>query len=743
MDAHETNDLPAPALSSAGAVWSAPRAFLDYKPSVRERAEHRFAAFRVWYAALRGGATKTEANRMTRREWKRIGGGNVSEKSIYRWAARIDERGGEAAAVVAFCDGKECPHVRARLSVPEEFLAAVRSKALEPGVRFWSAACRYFELRWMRGETVPGLGKRATADAPFPFTTKQLRKFQPSKAAREMAGRSRFHAKVAGLLPALPVGSRNLRLRERIVLDDKRLDIVCLDDETGRPVTLTLYIAMDEGTRQILGYLLREDGAVRQTDVEALTAFILRVCGFAGHAAGYATTLKFERGTVAISPARQRLLEMLFPGQLVIERTKMLGGHNVRGDFAQTPSGNFFGKGKLESFMATLDRYTTHLAGQRGNVYRNTPLMLGDLLTTPEKLAHPNYKAKGTMIEEAVLCGQAAQAIFYGKNGNLPGAAAASAATGVRGPLLFTSELNGAVQTVIAFYNAERGHRREGFEELPVLKENGGMGSVTESSNDKARRLEMAMESQGRRLSRISAADCAALLHKVRRVIVRPNGARVRISGVERLYWHESSLAVAAAQQSSHGEKEYLALFNPEDPRELYLLKNPSGSVPPTAEALPADEKPHFFEALPMYVIAEAGSERDLAEQSTRIAANHGRVLRELGVASLPYVAEQAERRQENIRLMNDIGEPLRAMINVVESGRAFEELPASEFADELEAERGLLEAAARVQKIRERAAAQTAGTRADARAAAAAELAEFQKRHNVARDETPTPEVY
>ena len=63
--------------------------------------------------------------------------------------------------------------------------------------------------------------------------------------------------------------------------------------------------------RATLGYLLREAGAVRQTDVEGLTAFVLRVCGFAGKSAGYATTLKYERGTVAISAAREELLTRL------------------------------------------------------------------------------------------------------------------------------------------------------------------------------------------------------------------------------------------------------------------------------------------------------------------------------------------------------------------------------------------------------------------------------------------------
>ena len=45
----------------------------------------------------------------------------------------------------------------ARLAVPEEFVAALKSKVLEPGVRLWSAAVRFFEIEWLAGRVVPGL----------------------------------------------------------------------------------------------------------------------------------------------------------------------------------------------------------------------------------------------------------------------------------------------------------------------------------------------------------------------------------------------------------------------------------------------------------------------------------------------------------------------------------------------------------------------------------------------------------
>lgn len=663
--------------------WEPSKKWLDYKPTVRKRAEDRHAMLQVWYASQNAGMTKTESNRRARNEFERITGRSISDKQVYRWVATIDERGGEFAPIEAYCDEKECPHQAARLNVPEEFLAAAKSKALEPGVLAWSAAIRFFELEWANGRAVPGIGSPSAPGQPFPYTAQQLRKYAPSKAARMQAGRGKFAAKSNGLLAALPVGSAALGLRQRIVFDDKRLDIVALRDLDGAKVEVMLYIAMDESTRQILGYLLREQGGVRQTDVEALTAFVLRVCGFGGTAAGYPTTLKFERGTVAISEARQRLLEMMFPGQLIISRTAMVGGHNAAGDYSQSPTGNFFGKAKLESFMATLDRFTAHIPGQRGNVYRNTPLMLGDLLLSAERMASPQYKRTGSMLEDAIQSGQLAQAVHFVQTGALPGAFEASKATGIKGPLLYVSELNMAIQAAIAYYNAQRGHRREGYLEMPMVQPDGRLIHVRESANDKAARLERELAAMGRSLTRISEADAAVLLHKVRKITVKANGALVRINGRERRYWSESSVAIAQAQKSTLGEKEFLALYNPEDPRELYLLHNPVSHYQANAEALQHGDEPHFFEALPLMVNAEITDEVAMAQRAQRVAAANSRVGAEIVRDIVPFLAAKAERQERS----TELAEPLRAAVAVLRDESAKHELPPTALASELQAE--------------------------------------------------------
>jgi hypothetical protein len=661
--------------ATATRKWTPPRPWTEYGPQARMRATHRQAMLAVWFGALNQGATKTDANRRARAEWTRVTGRAISEKQVYRVAKQIEERGGELAPLEAYVDEKECPHLKARLSVPEEFIAAVKSKVLEPGVRLWAAAVRHFEIEWLAGRAVPGLGTAHAGEA-FPYTAQQLRKFAPSKAARETAGRGKFAAKTAGLLPALPIGRRTLGLRERIVFDDKRLDIMALDDNTGNPVTLTLYLAMDESTREILGYLLREDKGVTQTDVEALTAYVMRVCGVALGQAGYFTTLKFERGTVAISKEREQLLKLLFPG-LMISRTGMIGGHNAPGDFAQAASGNFFGKAVLESFMSTLDKYTAHIPGQRGNTYRNQPLMLGDLFTTGHSLAGARVR-KGTMIEEAVLCAQTAQALHFRETGTIAGALTAAQATGVKAPLLYTSEVNLAVQAAVAYYNAQRGHSREGFEMLNVIKPNGGLAQVRESSSDKAARLARDLEARGRGLTRISAAHATVLLHKVKRVTVTPNGAVITIGKQRLTYWHEHSLAVSEAQHSSLGEKQYLALYNPEDPRELYLLDNAVGSVPANATEIPEGYGILFLEALPLYEVPEITDAAAMGERATRVAANHARIGFEIVRGTAPFIEAQTERRAENLRLTKDLAASLR-LVTPTADPRACRELPADD----------------------------------------------------------------
>jgi len=678
--------------------WKPSKSISEYTPGSQDRAKFRQDVMRCFYEARSMGSTVDEAVQAAQERAQSLGRKAPSRRALLYWNANAAPLGGGRARVEAFCDKREVPHLAARGDWPEEFLAALRCKSASHGVEEMRAAFRHFEIAWMKGEDVPGLGRAESPSEPFPLKwTRGIARQMPSKAARVTGARGKFHAKTSGLLPALPIGSADLPLRSRIVFDDKRLDLVALRDDNGKPCTVMLYLAMDESTRQILGYLLREDDAVRQTDVEALTAFLLKTAGFAGDLAGYPTTLKFERGTVAISESRQLLLESMFPGQIIIERTKMIGGKNTAGDFSQEGSGNFFGKAKLESFMGVLDHYTKHLPGQRGNVYRNQPCSLGDVLLTPEKMRSPGYKLKGTMIEEAVLSGQLAKALHWSATGESLPVAQAAQATGVKSPLLYVWQLHCAIQAAIAYHNSERGTRKEGLGKVWVEKPEGGGEWVAESPNDKAARLERQLIQSGKTLSRISEADCVVLLHKVKRVRVTATGARVRISGEDRLYFHADSIAIHEAQQSSLGEKTFLALYNPEDPGELYLLKNTVGSVPETAREIPEGFVPQFLESLPAYFVPQADDKTALARQAQVTQRIHQRVAAEVNRVLVPFVNAASEDRRRN----TELAEPLRAAVVVVRDSIKTGEIPAGDLGKALGANSQKTDGMTRVEQRR------------------------------------------
>jgi hypothetical protein len=583
----------------------------------------------------------------------------VSQRQIRNWLERVEAAGGHGSAPLeAYGEFKNVAHVPARKVIPEDFVVALCSKCVEPGVVEMRAAFRHFELEWKAGNHVPGFGRAEKLNTPFPLKwTPAVWSKLPGYTTRVIGGQGRFKAKAKGLLPALPIASTELRLRERIVMDDKRFDGIAKRDSDGKACSVHLYIAMDECNRAILGYLLREDGALKEADVEALHAFVMRECGFAGKSAGYATTFIYERGTVAISKERENLLRMMFGDQIEIDRTRMIT-HHVPGAFKDKPSGNFFGKGKLESFMGALDHYTRHIQGQRGNVFANEPLMLGDVTLTAERMRSKKYKPKGSMIEEAILTAQVGQALHWAKTGEVIPAVDAAQTTGVKGPLLYIRELHVAIQAAIAYYNQERGTRREGLATIAVEKPEGGLDILTESPADKAARLERELAAQGRSLQRISPEDVIVLLHKVKHVTVTPSGCKTSIGGTERLYWHKESRAMAAAQDSTFGEKAYLALYNHEDPRELYLLSNPPGSVARTADRLPEGMAPVFFEALPLYVPPQGNDEEGKSEQRREVEYQQSRVLMQLNRAIVPFVNAQTERREKNIELTEPSARP-------------------------------------------------------------------------------------
>ena len=690
------------------------------KPAATQEKAHKVRnVMAVYFAALDSGRTKCDANTIARAEWVKVFGGECNEKTIRRYEARIERAGGhEAAPLEAYCDNKDVKHARNTKGVPHEFLLKFRSKCCEPGHINVSRAMHHYRILWETGQEVPGFGARRSEDQAFPLSESTMRKFAPGRAAREVAGRGKFSAKAKGALPALPLSSRALWFRARIVFDDKRPDIVLLDDDSGAQFEPQILLAMDESTKQILGWAFRGDGHMRQMDSDAFTAGILRSAGFCD-GAGFLTTLKYERGATPISTDREWLLKNLFPRNLDISRTSMIGGHNVPGDFAQKASGNFMGKGKLESFMRTFDCFFAHLAGQRGNNGQLAqPSMLGDTTLTLKTVLDPNYKIKGTMIEEALLCAHSAMAVSWMAGEDLSAREAAER-TGIVPPLLFKSEFIQYMAVIIAYYNRRRGHRMEGFQDITITNREGKPERVTESPDDKARRLEQELAGQGGRIARLSEADTMLLLHKAKKVCVKPNG----VSLLGKLFWSEHSKAIWEAQHNTTLEKYYLALYDPQRLNEIYLLRNPVSHFREKDESL-SGETPVFFEVLPLYVAPDQTNPEQMRERAGRIATNTNRVMREVAIVTQPYIDEQTQRRLANTEKLREI----RATIMTIEPK-----------------DRPVLSATGAAQGFSEAVSDHANNvTRAEAQPAAASHLDKFLAKH-APKPETPEtePEIF
>lgn len=634
----------------ATATWQPEKSLTQLPEHTQGKAFKKKDALDVYFAAIGNGMTSRDAETKARSMWLQMTGQTISDRQVRRWVKSVEDRGGpELARIEAYADGKSVPHHNARLlnkkQVPDEFIRAFKSKCLEPGICMVTAAYRFFVIAWTNDQEVPGYGYRESAGQVFPLTIAQCRGFAPSRAAMIQAGRGKFAAKIEGALPTMVMTSAGLRLCERYISDDTRINIACLDDRTGLPVELKSYWCMEASCRKIVAWLVRIAGACRSSDVDALAAKVMRTSGIAAPGAGYHTEFLYEKGTVSCSPARKVYIESMFPGQVKVRWTGMIGGQNAPGDFVQENSGNFFGKGKVESFMRTLDYFCRHIKGQRGGTYRKQPAMLGSAGLDRKK--NILRFSAGSQIDEAVLTAQVARALALIESKGTdqsPEARLACEAFNVKTPLYYMSEVLAAMELVVAYYNSRRGHRMEGFREIAIEKPGGGLTYVTESPNDKALRLELELEALGKSPMRISPADACALMLKAKKVICKPNGVTITMNRKRRRFWDPNSLAVAAVQRLATLEREYIALYDQDDPQEIYLLQNTAGNYPDRV-VFDLKDQARFLESLPL---AEASDETDQASMSRgyeQTRSNHNRVTREIVRDIAPYLNEHDQRR--------------------------------------------------------------------------------------------------
>ena len=227
-----------------------------------------------------------------------------------------------------------------------------------------------------------------------------------------------------------------LRKCELFMLDDVRLDLLCINESSGKAVEVKCYIAMEVASRCIVAFFLKPKDAVTQENVDELVAHMLQVPGF-GIGRDYVTHIKFERGTVACSDAAKQTLEGVTHGRLKILRTSMDGGVTWVGAPRDRSSGHAAGKAVIESFMRRLHHSLLHLPGQIGNKWANTPASVGYGSNSP-----------GSLVAESERL--AKFALEFGRNG--------VHRLRLQLPMLYLMQVESAVRDAIDKHNHEPGH---------------------------------------------------------------------------------------------------------------------------------------------------------------------------------------------------------------------------------------------------------------------------------------------
>src|SRR5436190_2858435 len=242
-----------------------------------------------------------------------------------------------------------------------------REKGLAPVSKIYD----WLRSDFREGAPIPGINyDDYPAGAEFPFSLTAVRKYAPTLAARALGNRGFAAFKAHACHVTMDYSQ--LRKCELFMLDDVRLDLLCVEDWSGDVTEVRCYILMEVASRSIAAFILKPKDAIKQEDVDELLAHGLQTPGF-GLGVGYTTYIKFERGTVACSNAAQAVLEGVTEGRIQIIRTGMNGGVTWAGEARDRAVGNFAGKAVIESFMRRLHLALLHLPGQIGNRHEHTP----------------------------------------------------------------------------------------------------------------------------------------------------------------------------------------------------------------------------------------------------------------------------------------------------------------------------------------------------------------------------------
>jgi hypothetical protein len=342
--------------------------------------------------------------------------------------------------------------------VPSELVIEFQRRCTLPGVLNVSAAIHSLRRDWEAHDVeLPGLGSRRTwcrdhglpddAAPDFPFSTRTLYRWQPARGER--AAGVHGIAKMRATSSYVDMDYSKLRRCELYTLDDVRLDIMCIDESTGRAVEVICYLLMEVASRSIVAYLLKPAAAIRREDVQELLAYGLQVPGY-GIGVGYTTHIKFERGTVTCSKEAAMFLEGASEGRLKIHWTSMDGGIRWVGAPRDKATGHAAGKAVIESFNRRLHIALMTLPGQRGNRFDAQPANLG-LESTKKAPAPGSLIAEAERLAAFEIQGRRRLHLNLG--------------------MLYLRDLHAAVRDAIDHHNNEAGHDYAGhgtFEEAEV-----------------------------------------------------------------------------------------------------------------------------------------------------------------------------------------------------------------------------------------------------------------------------------
>lgn len=329
-------------------------------------------------------------------------------------------------------------------------------RATLEGVLNVSAAIISMQRDWVVGRAIDGLGTRAEwnllnglppdATSDFPVSTRTLYRWKPGKAER--AAGVHGLARMRAVSSYVDMDYSKLRKCELYTLDDVRLDILCVDESSGKVVEVVCYMLMEVASRFMVAYVLKPKNAIRQEDVDELLAYGLQAPGF-GIGVDYTTHIKFERGTIACSEPARLALEGSSHGRIKVHRTSMDGGIRWVGAPKDKAAGHAAGKAVIESFFRRLHTALMTLPGQRGNRYDNAPQNLG--YNGPGDLTPGSWAAEAEKLATLQV--------------------AAGSRTTLKLGGLYLRELDQAVRAALHQHNTEPGHDYTGhgaFEQAEI-----------------------------------------------------------------------------------------------------------------------------------------------------------------------------------------------------------------------------------------------------------------------------------